>query len=139
MPRVEPYAEIRLDWVTDKIPARFRKTKTEKWAVMAPVADLEAALERGGVVDVQKKSGDWTTFTIGSLGNPFDVDGVQMCYGYAPDDSDGQPKAKKNAPIDLRDDGTSGDPDLTQAPAADSSEPLPDYQGGPEDEWEAPF
>ena len=51
--------------MTEKIPARFRKTKTEKWAVMAPVADLEAALAAGGKVDVQEKNGDWSTFTVG--------------------------------------------------------------------------
>ncbi len=97
--------------MTEKIPARFRKTKTEKWAVMAPMADLEAALAAGGKVDVQKKNGDWSTFTVGSLGGAFDVDGVQMCYGYAPGD-DNPPQgssspgtgAKKSAPIDLRED-----------------------------------
>lgn len=117
---------------------------------MAPVPDLEAALAAGGKVDVQKKNGDWSTFTIGSLGGAFDVDGVQMCYGYSPEDSDddagaGQPNSggsrpKKKAPIDLRDDAApAGDPDLSAAPPTDSSEPLPDYQGGSEDEWEQPF
>ncbi len=133
--------------MTEKIPARFRKTKTEKWAVMAPVADLEAALAAGGKVDVQKKNGDWSTFTVGSLGGAFDVDGVQMCYGYAPGD-DNPPSgsagagtgAKKPAPIDLRDDQqTESEPNLAAAPPADDSEPLPDYQGGSDDEWEQPF
>jgi len=82
--------------VSEKIPARFRKTKTDKWAVMAPVADLEKALAEGGKIEVQKKSGDWSTFTVGSLGRPFDVDGVQMCYGYAP--GDGEPGAE-GAPV----------------------------------------
>ena len=130
--------------MTEKIPARFRKTKTDKWAVMAPIVDLEAALEAGGKVDVQKKNGDWSTFTVGSLGKPFDVDGVQMCYGYAPGDdnppaggSDAGTGAKKSAPIDLRDDAqVQTEPDLAAAPAVDGSEPLPDYQGGPDDEWE---
>lgn len=62
-------------------PPRFRKTKTDKWAVVAPVETLEAALRSGGVVDVQRKSGEWTTFTVASLGRPFDADGVAMCYG----------------------------------------------------------
>ena len=133
--------------MTEKIPARFRKTKTEKWAVMAPVADLEAALAAGGKVDVQKKNGDWSTFTVGSLGGAFDVDGVQMCYGYAPGD-DNPPQgssspgtgAKKSAPIDLREDQqTESEPDLAAAPPADDSEPLPDFQGDHDDEWEQPF
>ncbi|MEL6984633.1 MAG: hypothetical protein AAFO29_19550, partial [Actinomycetota bacterium] len=72
--------------MADDIPARFRKTKTGKWAVMAPIDALEKALAEGGKVDVQKKSGDWSTFVVSSLGRPFDVDGVQMCYGYGPDD-----------------------------------------------------
>jgi hypothetical protein len=45
--------------MAEKIPPRFRKTKTEKWAVMAPIEDLEKALAEGGKIDVQKKSGDW--------------------------------------------------------------------------------
>ncbi|MDH4365934.1 MAG: hypothetical protein OEY70_17795, partial [Acidimicrobiia bacterium] len=78
--------------MSEKIPARFRKTKTDKWAVMAPVADLEKALAEGGKIEVQKKSGDWSTFIVGSLGRPFDVEGVSMCYGYAP--GDGEPGAE---------------------------------------------
>ena len=80
-----------------KIPAVFRKTKTEKWAVMAPVADLEKALAEGGKVDVLKKSGDWSSFRIASLGRPFDVDGVEMCYGYA-DEGDGDNASNQSAP-----------------------------------------
>lgn len=120
--------------MSEKIPARFRKTKTDKWAVMAPVEDLEKALEGDGKVDVLKKSGDWTTFRVASLGRPFDVDGVQMCYGYGPDDDDG-----------TGGDGTPAADRVRSAPPArgaqpappprDSSEPLPEYQGGPEDEW----
>jgi hypothetical protein len=103
----------------DKIPAVFRKTKTEKWAVMAPVADLEKALAEGGKVDVLKKSGDWSTFRVASLGRPFDVDGVEMCYGYAEEDEGADPTAARTPP----------------APRRDDSEPLPEYQGSAEDEW----
>ena len=74
--------------MSEKIPARFRKTKTDRWAVMAPVEDLEKALAEGGKIEVQRKSGDWGTFIVGSLGRPFEVDGVQMCYGYAPGDEE---------------------------------------------------
>jgi hypothetical protein len=133
--------------MAEKIPPRFRKTKTDKWAVMAPVEDLEKALAEGGKIDVQRRSGDWSTFTVGSLGRPFDVDGVQMCYGYGPeDDADG----------DTRDEGAAGPaparssrraerapaprhpaPSRAEAPPPpDASEPLPEYQGGPEDEWD---
>ncbi len=119
----------------DKIPAVFRKTKSEKWAVMAPLVDLEKALAEGGKVDVLKKSGDWSTFRIASLGRPFDVDGVEMCYGYA-DDGDGDGTSSGGASGG----GASGGgarSARTQpaAPPRDESEPLPEYQGGPEDEW----
>lgn len=133
------------DTAGDKIPAVFRKTKTEKWAVMAPVADLEKALAEGGKVDVLKKSGDWSTFRVASLGRPFDVDGVEMCYGYA-DEGDGEAAGSSGS-------GSRGEARSAQAPrsagrasapprgpvpeppARDESEPMPEYQGGPEDEW----
>lgn len=110
-------------------PARFRKTKSEKWAVMAPVETLEAALQNGGLVEVQKKSGDWSKFTVASLGKPFDVDGVAMCYGYAPDD-ESDPSSATPA--------TRQQPQAA-APTRDESEPLPEYQGGAEDEWSEGF
>lgn len=149
----------------EKIPARFRKTKTDKWAVMAPVADLEKALAEGGKIEVQKKSGDWSTFTVGSLGRPFDVDGVSMCYGYAP--GDGEPGAEGAAAGDggaaqpapsgarpaARGQGGGGNGGGsysggggrrparagTAPPPRDNSEPLPVYQGGAEDEWGGEF
>lgn len=123
--------------MSEKIPAKFRKTKTEKWAVMAPIEDLERALAEGGKVDVLKKSGDWTTFRIASLGRPFEVDGVQMCYGYGPDDDEGtdggggsatRPSAPQREPL------TSAAP-----PPRDDTEPLPEFQGGADDEWSAEF
>jgi len=120
--------------MAEKIPPRFRKTKTDKWAVMASVEDLERALAEGGKIDVQRKSGDWSTFTVASLGRPFDVDGILMCYGYGPDD---------DADGDTRSDGaTERRPGPAPARAASSppprdlSEPLPEYRGGPEDEWD---
>ncbi len=110
-------------------PPRFRKTKSEKWAVMAPVETLETALKNGGLVEVQKKSGDWSKFTVASLGKPFDVDGVSMCYGYAPDDESDPSSA---APASRRQ-------PQAPAPPRDDSEPLPEYQGGAEDEWSEGF
>ena len=126
--------------MADKIPPRFRKTKTEKWAVMAPVEDLEKALADGGKIDVQKKSGDWSSFVVASLGKPFDVDGVQMCYGYGPEeDDDGQAGpstagAAGRAGVDVRS-GAGGRSAQPVHPGRDPSEPMPEYQGGPEDEW----
>ncbi|MGI9613654.1 MAG: hypothetical protein ACR2QO_12130 [Acidimicrobiales bacterium] len=120
----------------EKIPAVFRKTKTEKWAVMAPVADLEKALAEGGKVDVLKKSGDWSSFRVASLGRPFDVDGVEMCYGYA-DEGDGDGAASSTQSSNQSKGGharRSAAP-ATAPPPRDESEPLPEYQGGPEDEW----
>jgi hypothetical protein len=131
--------------MAEKIPPRFRKTKTEKWAVMAPIEDLEKALAEGGKIDVQKKSGDWSSFVVASLGKPFDVDGVQMCYGYGPGDEDqggssggGGRTRNADSPPPAR--GPDSDPwlsknrDYDQQP--DSSEPIPEYQGGAEDEWQ---
>ncbi len=130
--------------MSDKIPPRFRKTKTDKWAVMAPAEDLEKALAEGGKIDVQKKSGDWSSFTVGSLGRPFDVDGVQMCYGYAPEaegDDSGQPAGNPG--------GIQGAPSAParqqpprqnhSAPPSDPSEPIPEYQGDAYDEWDGGF
>lgn len=130
----------------DANPPRFRKTKNGKWAVMAPVDVLEKALNEGGKVDVQRKSGDWSTFVVSSLGRPFDVDGVSMCYGYGPDDEeDGSQGNQGNgspAPQQERRAAPSRPPrraPSVEAPPFDPSEPLPEYQGGAEDEWDGGF
>lgn len=136
--------------MADKIPPRFRKTKSDKWAVMAPVDDLEKALAEGGKIDVQKRSGDWSTFVVASLGKPFDVDGVQMCYGYGPDDGDSdssnaaggsqQTPPPRTANGERRPQRAQGArPRTVEAPPPDPTEPLPQYQGGPEDEWDGYF
>lgn len=130
---------------------KFRKTKTEKWAVMAPVETLEAALASDGVVQVLKKSGDHSKFTVGSLGKPFDVDGISMCYGYAPGDEDsggaqsggaqsggqsrgGQSSGGRQAPP-----AEQGPPPESNMPppARDESEPMPEFQG--DDQWDEGF
>ena len=134
--------------MSEKIPARFRKTKTGKWAVMAPAEDLEKALAADGKVDVLKKSGDWSKFTVASLGRPFDVDGVQMCYGYAPgdeDDAGGGPDGGRGAQgqadrgASNEDRGWSAGRSATPPPPVDPTEPLPEYQGGAEDEYRPEF
>ena len=125
--------------MSEKIPAQFRKTKTDKWAVMAPLVDLEKALADGGKVDVLKKSGDWSTFRIASLGRPFDVEGVEMCYGYAPGDEAEATTASAPSEPAYEDRGPSRSAQNATAPPHDDREPLPEYQGGAEDEWGAEF
>ncbi len=140
--------------MSDPVPPRFRKTKSGKWAAMGPVETLEKALAGGGIVEVQKKSGDWSKFHIASLGKPFDVDGVQMVYGYGPDDEEEGAKrlARENRKAD-RASGSSSSSGESQAPPPsepvdsgylsaaepqrDESEPLPVFQG--EDEWVEEF
>ena len=130
---------------------KFRKTKTEKWAVMAPVETLEAALADDGKVKVLKKSGDHSSFTVGSLGKPFEVDGIQMCYGYAPGDED--PSGQSNGGQSNRGQSNRGQSSGRSAPPAeqqgpppasstpppprDESEPLPEFQG--DDQWDDAF
>ena len=122
---------------------KFRKTKSEKWAVMAPVETLEAALAGDGKVNVLKKSGDYSSFTVGSLGKPFDVDGVQMCYGYAPGDEDASGAGSTGSgSAGSRSAGSGSAPAQTPPPTAptrDDSEPMPEYQGGADDEWSDGF
>lgn len=135
-------------------PPQFRKTKTGKWAVVAPVPTLEAALASGGTVSVLKKSGDWGTFSVSSLGRPFDVDGIAMCYGYGPDDdseaSTARPAAtrptsatatasKPTAPSRSAASAANRQRNAPTPPPPDASEPLPEYRGGAEDEWHDSF
>jgi hypothetical protein len=130
--------------MSDLPPAQFRKTKAGKWAVMAPLVSLEAALQADGKVEVLKKSGDWSKFTVASLGKPFDVDGVSMCYGYGPEEDNGAGEVRQ-ATSGRSNASAAGAPAYEQppseaawadAPTPDESEPLPTYQGGPEDEWQ---
>ncbi len=124
-------------------PAQFRKTKAGKWAVMAPAASLEAALSAGGQVDVLKKSGDWSKFTIASLGKPFDVEGVSMCYGYGPDDEAGEgaprPARSNRDSTAPAEETPHSDASWANAPERDASEPIPEFRGEPEDEWHDGF
>lgn len=128
--------------MSDLPPPQFRRTKTGKWAVMGPVETLEAALATaGGVVEVQRKSGDWSKFTVASLGRAFDVDGLQMCYGYGPDDEaePGQARPASGARSTQSASPAQSAPRRSRPappPPRDESEPLPEYRGGPEDEWQ---
>lgn len=134
--------------MSDLPEPKFRKTKTEKWAVMAPVETLEAALAGDGKVKVLKKSGDYSSFVVGSLGKPFDVDGVMTCYGYAPGDGDddggtGGAAPRQGASTTARpatSSRPSAPPSFSAAPPPrDDTEPLPEYQGGADDEWTDEF
>lgn len=131
----------------EKPAPHFRKTKQGKWAVMGPVETLQEAIDGDGKVKVLKKSGDWSEFTVVSLGRPFDVDGVQMAYGYD-DEGDasaaGGGSAANNAGSGPARSTSSGVPRRSNAPSTpppsrDDSEPLPEYQGGAEDEWQGEF
>ncbi len=109
---------------------------------MAPVADLEKALAEGGKIEVLKKSGDTSSFTVASLGKPFDVDGEMMCYGYGPETEEEQKKrtsgSNPGATPAEEVPHSASDPMLDRQfseHTPDPSEPLPDYQGGAEDEW----
>jgi len=116
---------------TENAPT-FRKTKSGKWAVMGPVEVLQKAIdENEGKVDVLKKSGDWSSYTVVSLGSPFDVEGKQMCYGYdtADEETDSPAKPKQT--------GSEPVVDLTKAPVTDSSEPMPEFQGGSDAGWDS--
>ncbi len=132
---------------------------------MGPVETLEKALAAGGIVEVQKKSGDWSKFHIASLGKPFDVDGVSMCYGYGPDDEEeGAKRLAREARSSSSQSssgggggGRGGAPYQDERPASDQpfagqqrgeqqsggqperdeSEPLPVFQG--DDEWVEEF
>lgn len=119
----------------EKNPPRFRKTKTDKWAVMAPVADLEKAVAEGGKIEVLKKSGDWSSFTVASLGKPFDVDGTMMCYGYGPEEEGEADKSSSSAAPAKAPGPPAQAASLANAPQPDPYEPLPEYQGGADDEW----
>ena len=112
---------------------------------MAPVEDLEKALAEGGTIEVQKRSGDWSKFKVASLGKPFDVDGTKMCYGYGPDDDadgntagakpqKGKPQSSKARPSEVQPQEPSA-ASMASAPEWDPNEPLPEFQGGSEDEW----
>lgn len=129
----------------------FRKTKQGTWAVMGPLTTMEAALAENRPVQVKKRSGDFSTFSVVSLGRPFEVDGVTMCYGYdraADTESAGTdtPAPRRSATSqasasprsEYRPPTPPSEPSIA-APPRDPSEPMPEYQGGPEDEWQGDF
>lgn len=60
----------------------YRKTKAGAWVVFAPRTVLTAAVDHDGRVSVVKRSGEGKVETIDGVGRGFQVDGVEMAYGY---------------------------------------------------------
>jgi hypothetical protein len=60
-----------------KIP-HYRRTKAGEWVVCGPTSLVKA----GAVVTVHKKDGTTKEEEIARVGKPFDLDGVECCYGY---------------------------------------------------------
>lgn len=58
--------------------ATYRKTRNDEWVVMAPAADLQA----GRKITVTKKDGTRKDEKIAKVGKTFEIDGVDMAYGY---------------------------------------------------------
>lgn len=142
----------------------FRKTKQGKWAVMGPLETLQKAIDDdAGKVKVLKKNGEWSSFTVLSMGRPFDVDGVQMAYGYDTQDegpqggsgagasgpgssgADSGARSGSGGASGYGGGGNSGSqqpssaPSTPPPPSRDEFEPLPEFQGGAEDEWQSGF
>lgn len=59
----------------------YRKTKTGEWVAYGPAAAVKA----NAYITVAKRSGQTKTELVERVGRPFDVDGVQMVYGYLAD------------------------------------------------------
>lgn len=133
---------------TPEPPApQFRKTKQGKWAVMGPVETLQTALDGDGKVKVLKKNGDWSSFNVVSMGRPFDVEGVDMAYGYS-DEGDAEAGSNSSGtsnsgsrprPSGADSQQGSSAPATPPSPGRDESEPMPEYQGGADDEWQDSF
>ena len=55
----------------------FRRNRKGDWVVFGPAADMQI-----GPNAVTTKSGAVQTVDIYDMGRTFEVDGVEMCYGY---------------------------------------------------------
>jgi hypothetical protein len=63
---------------TKTIPATYRKTAQGDWVVLA-CADV---LKAGRQISVWKKDGTRKTETIERVGKTFQIDGIDVAYGY---------------------------------------------------------
>lgn len=63
---------------TDRPTYTYRKTKAGEWVVFGPAA----ALTPGTIAIVTKRDGSKKPELIERVGRSFDVDGVEMAYGY---------------------------------------------------------
>lgn len=78
--------------------AKFRKTKTGEWVVMAPVSLLHA----GGDIVVAKADGTSRQVRIDRVGKAFAADGQQVAYGYIDADVPTQGRGTRTAPRQSR-------------------------------------
>ena len=61
----------------------YRRTRTGKWAVMGTTANIFP----GARVEVHTKAGKVKHEMIIEIGRPFEIDGIEMVYGYNPDNA----------------------------------------------------
>lgn len=62
---------------------KFRKTKSGEWVAFGPTSQV-----RPGTVTVTKANGTTKVVTVTRCGKPFNVDGIECCYGYIGEDED---------------------------------------------------
>jgi hypothetical protein len=74
---------------------QYRKTKKGEWVVMGPVDAVDA----GEDVTVTRKNGTTKNEFVLRVSKPFDVDGVEMVYGFITDPD----PAGKDAPASSAD------------------------------------
>jgi hypothetical protein len=60
----------------------YRKTSSGEWVVCGPTSLVKA----GTTVTVTKRDGTTKTEQIARVGKPFEIAGVQCCYGYIASD-----------------------------------------------------
>lgn len=68
----------------------YRKNRAGQWVVFGPVAQFGTS----SWVTVTKRDGTTRRECVTETGRPFDVDGVQCCYGYPGQREDSQPSSQ---------------------------------------------
>lgn len=66
---------------------KFRKTKTGEWVAFGPTSQV-----RPGTVKVRKANGTTKTVQVTRTGKPFNVDGIECCYGYLGETEEEMPR-----------------------------------------------
>ena len=82
----------------------YKRTGQGEWVVLGPVSLMHA-----GLVTVTKRDGGAKTEMIDHLGKPFDVRGVQYCYGYIAAPEPGRRRARNG--FDMNEYGSGFGPD----------------------------